>query len=95
MFHGAYFDSADVGTPGYQDVCLEEAKLILPHLAPGGVILIDDSPRSPVGYQGKGGKAVAWLQSLQGWKVLYGGYQVMLRRTLDAGVEVTGRPVSG
>jgi predicted O-methyltransferase YrrM/ADP-heptose:LPS heptosyltransferase len=72
-----YLDSADVGTPGYQECCLEEARLALPHLAEGALILIDDSPRGADGWAGKGVLAIPWLLGL-GWRVVEEGYQVLL-----------------
>lgn len=74
---GLYLDSCDTWVPEYQDVCLEEAQLAA--LAPGAVVLIDDTWATGDGWAGKGGKAVPWLIG-EGWRVEANGYQVMLRR---------------
>jgi predicted O-methyltransferase YrrM len=74
-----YLDSADTGTPGYQECSLNEVELALPHLAPDAVIIFDDTYWSAGAFQGKGGLAVPWLIE-HGWKIVAGGYQVLLRR---------------
>lgn len=74
-----YLDSADVGVPEYQECCLKEATLAMPHLSDNVCILIDDTCWSKRQFTGKGGLAVPWLQG-QGFKVIYGGYQVLLER---------------
>jgi hypothetical protein len=74
-----YSDSQDVGTKGYQECALEEARLALPHLADHALIAFDDSPWSCGKFQGKGALAIPWLLE-RGWKVVYGGYQVVLGR---------------
>jgi hypothetical protein len=74
-----YLDSADVGTPGFEQCCLEEARLALPHLADGALILIDDTPAMGDGWEGKGALAVPWLLE-RGWRVIEAGYQVLLGR---------------
>jgi FkbM family methyltransferase len=83
-----YLDSADVDTPQYQEICLEEARLALPKLAPDAPILIDDSPWKAGKFGGKGGLAVPWLLD-QGFKVRLAGYQVLLTRGDDQGVKPT------
>ena len=59
-------DSADVGTPGYQECCLEEVQLALPHLAGGALILIDDTPRVGGAWTGKGATAVQVMRTIDG-----------------------------
>jgi predicted O-methyltransferase YrrM len=74
-----YLDSADVGTPEYQECSLQEVELALPHLAPDAVILFDDTCWKAGSFQGKGHLSVPWLLQ-RGWKVVTGGYQVLLER---------------
>jgi predicted O-methyltransferase YrrM len=74
-----YLDSADVGTPGYRECSLREVELAVPHLAPDAVILLDDTCWKGGSFQGKGHFSVPWLLR-QGWKVITGGYQVLLGR---------------
>ncbi len=75
----AYLDSADVGTAGYQECALEEAKLALPHLHERSLILFDDSAWGMGRFRGKGGLAIPYLLD-HGWRVAYAGYQVLLTR---------------
>lgn len=77
-----YLDSADTGTPGYQECCLEEARLILPRLAARCAVLVDDTCYGAGQLRGKGTLAVPFLLT-QGFRVAYGGYQVLLTRGLD------------
>jgi predicted O-methyltransferase YrrM len=74
-----YLDSADVGTPQYQECSLREVELALPHLAPDAVILLDDTCWKAGSFQGKGRLSVPWLLQ-RGWTVITGGYQVLLGR---------------
>jgi hypothetical protein len=74
-----YLDSADLWTEGYQECCLEEARLALPRLSSTAAILVDDSPWSCGKFLGKGARAVPYLLD-HGWKVAYAGYQVLLVR---------------
>lgn len=71
----AYLDSADTYVPGFQECCWEEARLVLPHLRPDGIILIDDTPDDG----GKGGLAIPFLKA-QGWQVVMSGHQVLMAR---------------
>lgn len=75
----AYLDSADVGTDGYQECCLEEARLVLPNMADNGLILIDDTCWGKGAFRGKGTMAIPFLLE-QGWRIVYAGYQVLLSR---------------
>lgn len=80
-----YCDSADVGTPGYQDVCLDEVQLATdwteatPCVTAPRLILIDDTFMSRGTWDGKGAKAVPYLLA-KGWRVDYSGYQTLLSR---------------
>ncbi len=74
-----YLDSADVGTPHYQECSMREVELAVPHLAPDAVILLDDTCWKAGSFQGKGHLSVPWLLQ-RGWKVITGGYQVLLGR---------------
>jgi hypothetical protein len=80
---GLYLDSADVGTTGYQEICLEEVKTAVPKLASYAPVLIDDSPWTAGAFKGKGGLAIPWLLK-QGYKVKQAGYQVLLRKEVPA-----------
>lgn len=75
----AYLDSADLGTPNYQGICLDEARLVLPHLAEDALILIDDSPYQAGKWHGKGGLAIPYLIT-QGFRIVYSGWQTLLSR---------------
>ena len=72
-----YLDSADVGTPEYQECCFGEVQAAMPYLAADAMILFDDTCWRGRMFQGKGGIAVPWLLE-RGWKVIAGGYQVLL-----------------
>jgi len=74
-----YLDSADIGTPQYQECSSREAELALPHLAADAAILFDDTCWNAGSFRGKGALAVPWLQR-RGWHVIAGGYQVLLGR---------------
>lgn len=78
-FDLVYLDSADVGTPGYQECALREAELALPHTTQRTLLAFDDSPWYGGRWQGKGGLAIPWLLE-RGWRVVYAGYQVVLAR---------------
>lgn len=78
-FSACYLDSHDSYLPGHEENCLEEARLVLPYLADGALMLIDDTPWHDGRFHGKGAQAVPWLLS-QGWRVGYAGYQVLLSR---------------
>jgi predicted O-methyltransferase YrrM len=75
-----YLDSADVGTPGYQQCALDEVEAALPYLAPDAVVLFDDTCWNSGAFWGKGSLAVPWLLQ-RGWKIAAGGYQVLLSKT--------------
>jgi ADP-heptose:LPS heptosyltransferase len=74
-----YLDSADTGTPGFQECCLAEAQLSLPCLTIDAVVLIDDTCWGSGEIHGKGATAVPWLLQ-NGFEVRYAGYQVLLQR---------------
>ncbi|MGO9935476.1 MAG: class I SAM-dependent methyltransferase [Steroidobacteraceae bacterium] len=74
-----YLDSADVGTQAYQECSLREVQLALPHLAAEAVILFDDTCWRAGEFQGKGKLAVPWLLQ-HGWKIVAGGYQILMMR---------------
>lgn len=76
LCHLFYADSADVGTPDYQEICLEECKLMEGRTR---LILIDDSVWSKGAFQGKGAKAIPYLLG-KGWRIVTAGYQVLLER---------------
>lgn len=72
----AYLDSLDTDARGHAEHCLQEAKLVLPHLAEDGLILIDDTPKKD---WGKGRLAVPFVLN-HGFRVKYWGYQVLLEK---------------
>jgi hypothetical protein len=72
-------DSADVGTPGYQENCLIECQLAAPHVRSDGLIAIDDCVWKEGQWTGKGAIAVPWLLD-NGWTIFYSGYQTLLVR---------------
>lgn len=75
-----YLDSQDTYEPGYQECCLEEARLALPMLRPDAAVLIDDTWRLDGGYWGgKGAKAVPFLLS-HGWRMVCDAHQALLTR---------------
>lgn len=78
-----YSDSADVGTPGFEESCLVEVQLAAPKVRlETGAILIDDTCWNRGRFHGKGALAIPWLLE-NGWKILYGGYQALLVRKDD------------
>lgn len=77
--NAAYLDSHDADLPGHEENCLEEAKLVLPHLTEDAVILIDDTTHYDCKWKGKGAQAIPWLIT-QGFKIEYAGYQVLLKK---------------
>jgi hypothetical protein len=73
-------DSADVGSPSYQENCLVECQLAAPNVRSDGLIAIDDCVWADGEWIGKGTLAVQWLLE-HGWSVSYSGYQTLLRRS--------------
>lgn len=76
-----YLDGWDWDMPRDPDsvlfhvACMYEA---LPHMAPEGLVLVDDTI-NPETYQGKGEIAIPYLLGL-GWKVVSKGFQYLLRK---------------
>lgn len=76
-----YLDGWDWDAPRDPDsvifhiACMYEA---LPHMAPNGLVLIDDIMDATT-YQGKGEVVIPYLLGL-GWKVLDSGYQFLLTK---------------
>lgn len=85
-----YLDSLDTDQPGHAEHCLAEVQAILPRLAAGALVLIDDTPRWRDDWQGKGRLAVPWLIR-RGWQVLHSGWQVVLSR-VNAGSAAESSP---
>lgn len=75
-YDAIYLDGADADTPDGALCTRREAEALLPRLSPGGLVLIDDCAR-PDG--GKGRLAVPFLLQ-NGFRIVYEGYQVLLRR---------------
>jgi hypothetical protein len=71
-----YLDSLDSGSEGHQECNLREFKAAESKLHRGSLVLIDDTPTL---YTGKGALTVKYALE-HGWKILYGGYQVLLTR---------------
>lgn len=79
-----YSDSADVGTPGFDESCLIEVRLAIPKLRDSrSLILIDDTCWNRGRFHGKGALAVPWLLE-NGWGILYSGYQALLQKSSTA-----------
>lgn len=74
-----YLDSLDVGQVGYAEHCLKEAQAAVKLLDDGGLVLIDDSPRSRGRWTGKGTTAIPWLMA-NNFDMVYSGYQCLLRK---------------
>lgn len=74
-----YLDSLDTTAPGHAEHALEEARHGAPHVAPGGLLVCDDTRWSRGAYRGKGALAVPWLLEA-GWELLHSGHQVVLRK---------------
>ena len=75
-----YLDSLDTYEPGHADHALAELQAALPNLHDKSLVVLDDTPYNAGAFVGKGARAVPWLLE-RGWKILYGGYQVVLSRT--------------
>lgn len=77
-----YLDSLDTWAPGHAEHGLAEAKAASRIVAPNGLIVFDDSPKTAdgLGWQGKGAAGIPWLLA-NGWKVLpVSSYQCVLER---------------
>lgn len=74
-----FSDSMDADMFGHDVNCLDEIKLVLPHLKENAQILIDDTVYNKKVWVGKGSLAVPYLLD-HGWKLLYSGYQSLLTR---------------
>jgi hypothetical protein len=74
-----YLDSLDATEPGHAEHCLRELETALPRLHERSLIVIDDTPWKHRAWAGKGALAAPWLLQ-HGWKLLYGGYQVVFSR---------------
>jgi hypothetical protein len=72
-----YLDSLDTTTAGHAEHALRELQAALPKLHERSLILVDDTPWNRGGWNGKGAVIVPWLLE-RGWRILYGGYQVLL-----------------
>lgn len=69
-----YLDSLDTEHAGHQEENLKEFKAAEPKLHGNSVVIIDDTPSSTIG---KGCLTVKYMLE-NGWRLLYGGYQVVL-----------------
>lgn len=74
-----YCDSCDTTFPEHAAVCLAEVEAGYAKLEQRALVVIDDTPWYGGAFVGKGALAVPWLLA-RGWRVLYGGYQVVLCR---------------
>ena len=77
-----YLDSLDTTEPHHTAHCQRELEAALPRLHEQSLICIDDTPWQAGAFTGKGATAVPWLLS-HGWRILYGGYQVVLERNVN------------
>jgi len=74
-----YLDSMDTYLAGHEEHGLAEAQLCADKVAPGGLIVFDDTLYEGAKCSGKGAKAVPWLLN-NGWRILFAGHQVVLTR---------------
>ncbi|MBL9154309.1 MAG: class I SAM-dependent methyltransferase [Verrucomicrobiales bacterium] len=74
-----YLDSLDTTSPGHAEHALAETRHGAPHVAPGGLLVIDDTHRAKGTIAGKGALAVPWLVAA-GWEILHSGHQIALRK---------------
>jgi ADP-heptose:LPS heptosyltransferase len=74
-----YLDSCDTTVPGHADHALRELEAALPKLHDKSLILVDDTPWNAGAFVGKGARVVPWLTE-RGWKIIYGGYQVLMSK---------------
>lgn len=75
-----YLDSLDTTSRGCAEHALAETQHGAPHVAPGGLLVFDDTHWSKGAYVGKGALAVPWLVD-QGWEIAHSGHQIVLRNT--------------
>lgn len=75
-----YLDSLDTTEPGHADHTLRELEATYEKLHSKSIVVLDDTPWAAGAFLGKGARAVPWLLE-RGWKILYGGYQVVLSRS--------------
>lgn len=87
-----YLDSADVGTPGYQEHCLAEMQAAAPRLGNDSLVVFDDTTWEG-GWTGKGALAVPWLLE-RGWGILLAGYQVIMSKQVAAAKRGANCPAS-
>jgi hypothetical protein len=73
-----YLDSMDIEVPGHADHGLAEIQAAESKLGEQSIVVYDDSPWNG-GWIGKGAKGIPYLLE-RGWKVIAGGYQVVLSR---------------
>ena len=78
-FDVAYLDSADLGTDRFEEINLEECQLVLPHLKPDALILIDDTVQVRGQWRGKGALTIPWLLA-NGWHLRYSGWATLLAK---------------
>jgi hypothetical protein len=69
-------DSMDTDVPGAEQHCLNEIQAAYRRLHDRSVVLFDDTIYSKGSFIGKGALAVPWLL-VQGWLILYSGYQTV------------------
>lgn len=65
--------------PGHADHALRELEAAMPKLHDQSLVLVDDTPWNAGAFVGKGARVVPWLTE-RGWKILYGGYQVLMSK---------------
>jgi predicted O-methyltransferase YrrM len=74
-----YLDSLDTTEPGHAEHALRELEAALPRLHNRSLLLVDDTAWAGGNWAGKGARVVPWLTD-RGWRILYGGYQVLLSK---------------
>lgn len=76
-----YLDSLDTYESGFAEHCLEEVKAALDKMAPGGLIMFDDTWVDGGAWRGKGTLAVPYLLSA-GWEVRATSHQTIMGRAV-------------
>lgn len=74
-----FLDSLDTTEPGHAEHAQRELDAAFSKLHEQSIVLVDDTPWVGGAWAGKGAQVVPSLLA-RGWRILYGGYQVLLSR---------------
>ncbi len=74
-----YLDSRDTTEPGHAEHAQRELDAAMPRLHDRSLVLVDDTAWNRGEWAGEGAQVVPSLLA-RGWRILYGGYQVLLSR---------------